>query len=72
MHAATIMGIEMTLSRQHLRELIAALERQHGEERGLWPRQRFALAVHFDDGAEYQLRWPRGARNPAWEISRRR
>jgi len=62
----------MTLSHQTLRELIAALAREHGEERGLWPRERFALEVHFDDGAEYRLRWPRGVRNPAWEVCRER
>lgn len=62
----------MTLSRQALRELISALEREHGEERGLWPAERFTLTVFFDDGAEYRFRWPRGARNPAWEIERQR
>lgn len=62
----------MTLNRQSLRELIATLERAHGEERGVWPREPFAMAVFFDDGAEYELRWPRGVKNPAWEVHRAR
>lgn len=62
----------MTLDRTTLRGLIATLEIDHGEERGVWPLQRFTLAVLFDDGAEYHLRWPRGVRTPAWEITRHR
>jgi hypothetical protein len=64
----------MTLSRKGLRNLIAQLEREHGEERGVWPREHepFSLTVYFDDGAEYRLRWPRGVRNPAWEVIRER
>jgi len=62
----------MTLSRNTLRSLISQLEQEHGSEQGLWPVQRFVLRVLFDDGAEYQLRWPRGVPNPAWEVVRHR
>jgi hypothetical protein len=27
--------------------------------------------VRFDDGAAFQIRWPRGVRNPVWEVARR-
>ena len=62
----------MSLNRKSLRELIGALEREHGDERGVWPVQRFHLHVQFDDGAEYAFRWPRGAVNPAWQVERQR
>jgi len=62
----------MSLSRASLRLLISELEREHGAEQGVWPAGRFAFRVWFDDGAEYRLRWPRGARNPAWEVIRER
>jgi hypothetical protein len=42
----------MTLSRDELRILIRQLEKEHGAEQGLWPRERFVLKVLFDDGAE--------------------
>jgi hypothetical protein len=62
----------MTLSRDELRILIRQLEHEHGAEQGLWPRERFVMKVLFDDGAEYELRWPRGVRNPCWEVVRER
>jgi hypothetical protein len=62
----------MTLSRDELRTLIRQLEQEHGAEQGLWSLQRFVMEVLFDDGAEYQLRWPRGVRNPVWEVVRQR
>lgn len=60
----------MTLDRRTLRGLIADLESRHGEERGVWPRERFTFVVRFDDGTEYQFRWPRSVRAPAWEVTR--
>jgi hypothetical protein len=60
----------MSLSHASLRSLIAQLEREHGPEQGVFPAERFAFRVWFDDGAEYRLRWPRGVANPAWEIVR--
>lgn len=62
----------MSLTRETLRYLIGHLEQEHGQEQGVWPVQRFVLIVHFDDGAEYQLRWPRGVKTPAWEVTRQR
>jgi hypothetical protein len=62
----------MALSQASLRLLISQLEREHGAEQGVWAAERFAFRVWFDDGAEYQLRWPRGAQHPAWEIVRER
>jgi hypothetical protein len=60
----------MSLSHASLRSLIAQLEREHGPEQGVWSAERFVFRVWFDDGAEYQLRWPRGVRNPTWEVVR--
>jgi|Tabmets5t2r1_1033131.scaffolds.fasta_scaffold11701_1 hypothetical protein len=61
----------MTLSRETFRSLIRQLEQEHGPEQGLYPVCRFTFRVQFDDGAEYQIRWPRGAANPVWEVARR-
>jgi hypothetical protein len=47
------------------------LEQQHGSAQALRPLEQFLFMVSLDDGAEYQLRWPRGVRNPAWEVTRR-
>ena len=60
----------MPLNRTNLRSLIGQLEREHGAERGVWSAEKFTFRVWFDDGAEYRLRWPRGAANPAWEVVR--
>ena len=62
----------MSLTHASLRRLISELEREHGAEQGVWPAEPFAFRLWFDDGAEYHLRWPRGARNPAWEVIRER
>lgn len=62
----------MSLDRASLRSLIHLLERDHGAERGVWATERFSFRVWFDDGAEYRLRWPRGVRNPVWEVVRER
>jgi hypothetical protein len=62
----------MALNRHTLRQLIALLEQEHGQECGLSSIERFTLAVRFDDGAEYRLRWPRGVPTPAWEVARER
>ena len=62
----------MTLSRETFRSLIRQLEHEHGPEQGTWPVGRFSFAVHFDDGSEYQIRWPRGVANPVWEVVRER
>jgi hypothetical protein len=61
----------MTLSHETLRGLVIQLEQQHGLAQALRPLERFLFMVSLDDGAEYQLRWPRGVRNPAWEVTRR-
>jgi hypothetical protein len=60
----------MSLNQASLRLVISQLERVHGAEQGVWPAERFSFRVWFDDGAEYRLRWPRGAANPAWEVVR--
>jgi hypothetical protein len=62
----------MSLSHASLRLLIAQLEREHGSEQGVWPAERFAFRVWFDDGAEYRLRWQRGVPTPSWEVIRER
>jgi hypothetical protein len=62
----------MALNRHTLRQLIALLDQEHGQECGLSSIERFTLAVRFDDGAEYRLRWPRGVPTPAWEVARER
>jgi len=61
----------MTLSHEILRGLVLQLEQQHGLAQELRPLERFHFTVFLDDGAEYELRWPRGVRNPAWEVTRR-
>lgn len=61
----------MTLSRETFRSLIRQLEHEHGPEQGTYAACRFTFTVHFDDGAAYQIRWPRGVRNPVWEVARR-
>ena len=61
----------MTLSHETLRGLVIQLEQQHGLAQALRPLERFLFMVSLDDGAEYQLRWPCGVRNPAWEVTRR-
>ena len=61
----------MTLSHETLRGLVMQLEQQHGSAQELRPLERFVFMVFLDDGAEYQLRWPSGVRNPAWEVTRR-
>jgi hypothetical protein len=61
----------MTLSHETLRGLVMQLEQQHGSAQALRPLEQFLFMVSLDDGAEYQLRWPRGVRNPAWEVTRR-
>jgi hypothetical protein len=61
----------MTLNQETLRGLLMQLEQQHGSTQELRPVEPFLFTVFLDDGAEYQLRWPRGVRNPAWEVNRR-
>lgn len=60
----------MTLSHETFRGLLRLLEREHGQTRELRPLERFVFEVFLDDGAEYRLRWPRGVRNPVWEVTR--
>jgi hypothetical protein len=60
----------MTLNQETLRGLLMQLEQQHGAAQELRPLEPFLFTVFLDDGAEYQLRWPRGVRNPAWEVNR--
>lgn len=60
------------LTRETLRSWIRHLEQEQGAEQGLFPIQRFVLMVWFDDGTEYELRWPRGVKNPAWVVTRQR
>ena len=61
----------MTLTHDTFRDLLRQLEQEHGLVQELRPLERFIFAVFLDDGTEYQLRWPRGVRNPAWEVTRR-
>jgi len=62
----------MTLNHGAFRDLLSQLEQQHGATQELRPLEHFVFVVLLDDGAEYQLRWPRGVRNPIWEVARQR
>jgi hypothetical protein len=63
---------QMTLSHGAFRDLLNQLERQHGATQELRSPDHFVFVVLLDDGAEYLLRWPRGVRNPIWEVARQR
>jgi hypothetical protein len=61
----------MTYSHEMFRGLLMQLEQEHGSAQQLRALDRRVLMVVLDDGSEFHLRWPRGVRNPAWEVTRR-
>jgi len=60
----------MTQIHHAFRRLLHQLEQEHGPSQELRPLERCVFTVFLDDGAEFQLRWPRGGRSPAWEVTR--